>query len=279
LLKAIGAGLPRTGTDSLRLALERLLGGECYHMFTIKNDPAHARTWVRALSGGDLLGVRALLSGCLAAVDWPAAFFWQELLQACPGAVVVLSVRDSPQTWWDSFDSTVLAGRRQAEPMPGDDGSYAVMRDALVERTFGSRWDDPETAMAGYERHNVAVRSLCPPERLVEWTPSDGWPPLCHALGVPVPAEPFPRTTGDSTDEFHAPGAVGAWNSLAVRSKPLARGGDEAVGVAVSVDIEADELAAVVDAVDRGGAGAVRVVDGGEAVLRGPTRTSATTAR
>lgn len=213
MLRVIGAGLPRTGTNSLRLALERLLGGECYHMFTIKSDPAHARTWVRALDG-DLSGVRALLSGCAAAVDWPAAFFWRELLDWYPGAVVVLSVRDSPRTWWDSFDSTVLARKRQPEPLPGDDGSFAVMRDGLLERTFGPRWDDRETATAAYSRHNDLVRSLCPAERLVEWTPCDGWPPLCRALGMPIPAAPFPRT--NSMDEFHARDAIRAWNSSAV---------------------------------------------------------------
>ena len=204
MLKVIGAGLPRTGTNSLRLALRRLLGGECYHMFTIKDDPAHARTWVRALDGldNDLLGVRALLSGCVAAVDWPAAFFWRELLDCNPGAVVVLSVRESARIWWDSFDATVLARKRQPEPLPGDDGSFAVMRDWLLERTFGRRWDDAEAAMAGYERRNALVRSQCPPERLVEWMPSDGWAPLCRALGAPEPGEPFPRT--NRADEFHA---------------------------------------------------------------------------
>jgi hypothetical protein len=212
VLRVIGAGLPRTGTNSLRLALERLLGGQCYHMFTIKSDPAHARTWVRALDGSDrdMLGVRALLSGCAAAVDWPAASFWRDLLEVNPGAIVVLSVRDSARTWWESFDATVLARKRQPERLPGDDGSFAVMRDGLLERTFGPRWDDPETAMAGYERHNALVRSLCPPERLVEWAPSDGWDPLCRALGVAVPGEPFPCT--NSTDEVHArpapPGVV-----------------------------------------------------------------------
>jgi hypothetical protein len=158
--------------------------------------------------------VRALLSGCVAAVDWPAAFFWRELLDWYPGAVVVLSVRDSPQTWWDSFDSTVLARKRQPEPLPGDDGSFAVMRDGLLKRTFGLRWDDGETGTAAYSRHNDLVRSLCPAERLVEWTPCDGWLPLCRALGLPIPAAPFPRT--NSTDEFHARDAILAWNSSAV---------------------------------------------------------------
>lgn len=193
MLTVIGAGLPRTGTNSLRLALIRLLGGDCYHMFAVKADPPQARAWVRALDG-DLSGVHELLAGCSAVVDWPAAFFWRELLAAHPEAVVVLSVRDSPVTWWRSFDATVLERKRNPEALPGDDGSFAVMRDALLDRVFGADWADPDTAMAAYQRHNAEVRAQCPPGRLVEWSPADGWPAVCAALGLDVPDEPFPRT-------------------------------------------------------------------------------------
>ncbi|HEY1622802.1 MAG TPA: sulfotransferase [Streptosporangiaceae bacterium] len=199
MLTVIGAGLPRTGTNSLRLALARLLDGECYHMFTVKADPPQARAWVRALDG-DLGGVHDLLSGCAAAVDWPASFFWSDLAEANPAAVVVLSVRDSPATWWRSFDATVLERKRRPEALPGDDGSFAAMRDGLLGRVLGPDWTDPATAMAAYQRHNDLVREQCPPGRLVEWSPADGWAPLCAALGRDVPGEPFPRT--NSSREF-----------------------------------------------------------------------------
>jgi hypothetical protein len=200
-LRVIGAGLPRTGTNSLRLALTRLLGGSCYHMFSVKDDPVSARDWVRAL-GGDLSGMHARLAGCTAAVDWPAAYFWPELLAAHPGALVVLSVRSSPAEWWRSFDATVLERKRHPEVLPGDDGSFAVMRDALLVRTFGPSWAAPADAMAGYLAHNSRVRAQCPSGRLVTWEPADGWRPLCAALGVPEPDEEFPRT--NSAGEFHA---------------------------------------------------------------------------
>jgi hypothetical protein len=199
MLTMIGAGLPRTGTNSLRLALARLLGGECYHMFTVKADPPQARAWVRALDG-DLAGVHELLAGCTAAVDWPASFFWRELAEANPAAVVVLSSRDSPSTWWRSFDTTVLERKRQPEALPGDDGSFAVMRDGLLDRVFGQDWADPAAAMTAYQRHNDQVRAQCPPDRLVEWSPADAWKPLCAALGTDIPDEPFPRT--NSAREF-----------------------------------------------------------------------------
>jgi hypothetical protein len=199
MLTVIGAGLPRTGTNSLRLALTRLLGGDCYHMFAVKADPPQARAWVRALNG-DLSGVHRLLAGCAAVVDWPASFFWQDLAAVNPGALVVLSVRDSPSTWWRSFDATVLERKRNPEVLPGDDGSFAVMRDELLDRVLGRDWAEPAAAMAAYQRHNEQVRAQCPPGRLVQWSPADGWAPLCAALGKAIPAEPFPRT--NSSQEF-----------------------------------------------------------------------------
>jgi hypothetical protein len=199
MLTVIGAGLPRTGTNSLRLALARLLGGECYHMFAVKADPPQARAWVRALNG-DLSQARGLLAGCSAAVDWPASFFWRELAAENPDALVVLSVRDSPSTWWRSFDATVLERKRDPEVLLGDDGSFAVMRDQLLDRGLGPGWASPGAAMAAYQRHNEQVRAQCPPGRLVEWSPAGGWAPLCAALGMDVPDEPFPRT--NSSREF-----------------------------------------------------------------------------
>jgi hypothetical protein len=199
VLTVIGAGLPRTGTNSLRLALARLLDGECYHMFTVKADPPQARAWVRALNG-DLSEARGLLSGCTAAVDWPASFFWRDFAAENPDALVVLSVRESPATWWRSFDATVLERKRHPEVLPGDDGSFAVMRDGLLDRALGPDWASPRIAMAAYQRHNEQVRAHCPPGQLVEWSPADGWTPLCAALGTAVPDEPFPRT--NSSQEF-----------------------------------------------------------------------------
>jgi hypothetical protein len=56
--------------------------------------------------------------------------------------------------------------------------------------------------MEAYVRHNDAVRAGVAPERLVEWRPDDGWEPICAALGLPVPDEPFPRL--NTTAEFRA---------------------------------------------------------------------------
>lgn len=100
-LRVIGAGQARTGTTSLKLALEQLLGGPCYHMFEVFAYPAHIPVWHRA-ARGTLPDWQVFLDGYRAAVDLPAAAFWRELAAASPGALIVLSGRDSAEQWWDS---------------------------------------------------------------------------------------------------------------------------------------------------------------------------------
>ncbi|HEU0291677.1 MAG TPA: sulfotransferase, partial [Anaerolineales bacterium] len=85
-LRVIGAGLPRTGTHSLKLALEHLLGGDCYHMREIPGHPFDLGPgWDQALTGGTP-DWDVLLSGYIATVDWPASMFWRELGEANPDA-------------------------------------------------------------------------------------------------------------------------------------------------------------------------------------------------
>jgi hypothetical protein len=97
-LRVVGAGLGRTGTNSLKVALEELLGGPCYHMFELARRDHDTPGW-RAAVRGEAVDWDALLGGYVAAVDWPACAFWSELWQANPEAIVLLSTRDSAQTW------------------------------------------------------------------------------------------------------------------------------------------------------------------------------------
>lgn len=190
-LRIIGAGLPRTGTDSLRRALEYLLGGRCYHMREIDGHPFDLGGWQAALDGGRVEWT-ALLDGYVAAADWPASMFWRELSEANPDALVLLSVRDSAETWWQSANATILPVARMALAPDWREGRGLV---DLLERFAGTEhWDDPETLQAAYERHNAAVRAGVAPHRLLEWRASEGWGPICDALGVPVPDTPFPWT-------------------------------------------------------------------------------------
>ena len=190
-LRVVGAGLPRTATRSLKEALECLLGGRCYHMAEVFTHLEDVPGW-RAAIRGDETDWRTFPPDSIAAVDWPASAFWRELADANPEAVVLLSTRASAATWWESADATILPVlRRDSYPEYED---WLVMSKALVAREIGAKWDDRATAEAFYERHNERVRREVPADRLVDWTAADGWEPLCTALGVPVPDEPFPHT-------------------------------------------------------------------------------------
>lgn len=190
LMQVIGAGLPRTGTNSLQLALSRLLGGDCYHMLELMAHLEHVPTWRRALDG-DGPEWRSFLGGYVAAVDWPASAFWRELRGAFPNALVLLSVRRDPETWWSSFNETIVTATL-APPSDELRGQHALGMDLL--NRFTPDWADGHAAMAAYERHNAEVRAAgLAGGRMIEWRPEDGWEPICGALELPVPNEPFPR--------------------------------------------------------------------------------------
>ena len=191
MLRVVGAGLPRTGTKSLMEALELLLGGRCYHMTELFQHPEDLPTW-RAALGGEEIEWSSFPPDSVAAVDWPASAFWRELADANPEAVIVLSTHDSATQWWESCEATIFPVlRKTAYP---EYEEWLAMSKALVARELGDPWDDRASAEATYEKHNAAVRRDAPADRLLEWRASEGWEPLCAALGVPVPDEPFPHT-------------------------------------------------------------------------------------
>lgn len=204
-LRVVGAGVGRTGTLSLKLAFERLLGAPCYHMVEVLGQLDRVPRWQRAVDG-EPADWPAVFDGYAATVDWPAAAFWTELAAAYPDAIVVLSTRADPETWWRSVEHTVLAATirtavAQSE-MPPDHAGFLRMVNGVMTSRFCNDPSDRAVMTASYERHNAAVRAGIPPERLVDWRPGDGWAPLCAALGLPVPDEPFPHV--NTTAEFRA---------------------------------------------------------------------------
>lgn len=211
-LRVIGAGWPRTGTTSLKIALESMLSSRCYHMYDLFAEPGHVELWDQALAG-DLSGVRRVMSGYGAALDWPASFFWRELLAENPEAIVLLSVRD-PDTWWRSMSDTIVPISGDARELIGDSGRYRPMMTTLMRRATGAPdWSHEETVLAAYARNTAEVREQCPPERLVEWSPGDGWGPICEALRVPEPDRAFPwiNTSSQFTERMtHIFGPTGA---------------------------------------------------------------------
>jgi hypothetical protein len=196
-LKVVGAGLGRTGTHSLKVALEQLLGQPCYHMVEVFAHPDHVALWHQAALG-NMPNWDELFAGYGAAVDWPAAASWDAQAEAYPEALILLSTRDS-EAWWKSCDDTIFQVFRSAdEKMPPE---WTAMVKEMF-RQFAGGPLDKANAVAAYERHNEHVRATAPPDRLLDWHPGDGWEPICHALGVAVPDEPFPHV--NSTEEFRA---------------------------------------------------------------------------
>ena len=195
MLQVVGAGVGRTGTHSLKIALEQLLGGTCHHMMEVIVRPEEVPVWTDAIDGKQI-DWDALMQPYTAQVDWPGASFWPELTKANPDALVILSVRD-PDDWYTSCTNTIFEGLDMMVEQ-GNPWMAAMLR--LLGERFSDRLDERDAMLAAFEKHNDAVRAGVPAERLLEWTTADGWEPICERLGVPVPAEPFPRT--NSTVEF-----------------------------------------------------------------------------
>jgi Sulfotransferase domain len=192
-LRLIGAGLGRTGTNSLKVALEELLGAPCYHMFELIAHPRGVPMWEQAVRG-EWVDWGVLFDGYAATVDWPGCAFWREIAAANPDAPVLLSIRDSPQAWWRSFERTIVPALQG--PMISDhpdlQRGQKMVRE-LFNVHFTPHFADHDAATAVYERHCDEVRSEVPAERLIEWRTGEGWEPICAGLGLPVPSTPFPH--------------------------------------------------------------------------------------
>jgi hypothetical protein len=193
-LQVVGAGFGRTGTLSLKSALEKLGFGPCYHMMEVFPRPEHVAMWHRLAMGGPM-DWDLLFRDFRAAVDWPAARWWREIAAHFPDAKVLLSVRD-PEAWYKSMSDTIY----QPMTWPVADDAPEVfklqnemVRKAILKETFDNRFDDKEHAIAVFKRHIDEVRAAIAPERLLVFDVREGWAPLCKFLGVPVPDEPFPR--------------------------------------------------------------------------------------
>jgi hypothetical protein len=200
-MRIIGAGLGRTGTHSLKLALERLLGAPCYHMVEVFEHLDHVPTWHAAIRG-ERVDWQPVLDGYDAIVDWPGAGVWRQLTTAFPDAAVLLSTRRDAATWLRSARATILDNgpKNKMADDPSVPGFVEMARDMFA--AFEPDWRDDRAAMAAYDRHNAAVRREVPAGRLVEWQPGDGWQPLCASLGLTAPDEEFPHV--NTAAEFHA---------------------------------------------------------------------------
>ena len=200
-MKVIGAGVGRTGTLSLKAALERLGYGPCFHGRHVLDHPDRLPLW-QAAAAGEPVDWTAVLAGYTSTVDWPGAAFWRRLVAAFPAAKVVLTVRDG-DSWYDSVRSTIYRmfgdgppDARVAEArrvVPGLDVFTAFHRRIVWDGFFAGRFADRDHAIRVYQEHNAAVRREVPADRLLVIPPDAGWEPLCTFLGADVPPEAYPH--------------------------------------------------------------------------------------
>lgn len=199
-LRLIGTGFGRTGTNSLKLALERLGFGRCHHMFEVRNHPEELHFW-QAATRGEMPDWDAVFAHYGACVDWPSAFFWREITAQFSDAKVVLSVRPA-EDWHRSIMATIYKNlANPVLPPPGfDRDRRRMVQDLILKRQFGGFLGDRTHALAIYRDHITAIQDAIAPDRLLTYNVAEGWAPLCAFLDVGVPDEAFPLT--NTTKEF-----------------------------------------------------------------------------
>jgi len=192
-LKVIGAGFGRTGTLSLKFALEQLGFGPCYHMIEVFKNPVCIPWWHAVADGTP--DWDKIFDGYNATVDWPSATYYAELAAHYPQAKVTLTERD-PEVWFRSTQNTIFPN---ATP-PDTEKPFDQLFRKCVGSLFDQRMRDHDHVIAVYKRHNAEVRERIPKDRLLVYEASRGWAPLCEFLGVPVPDTPMHNV--NSTEDF-----------------------------------------------------------------------------
>ena len=203
-LRVIGAGVSRTGTRSLAIALEYVGFGKCYRMLQIAEHPEHIAEWQK-LRRGEIPNYDFLFSGYSSCTDFPAAFYYKELMHRYPAAKVILTVRDA-DSWYESACKTVFRKPRasffwsarikglvlRSERAVPDAMRFAI--NLVHEEFFEGCVGDRERAKTIYCEWVDAVQRSVPSDRLLVFDVREGWAPLCRFLDVSVPQVSFPRS-------------------------------------------------------------------------------------
>ena len=198
-LQIIGSGFGRTGTMSTKIALEQLGFGPCHHMTEVMANPDQPPHW-DALAEGREVDWAEVFAGYSSQVDFPGAAVWHQLSIAFPDAKVIHTERPEEE-WWASYSKTIgkFFALRETMPLPPPIAAiFETMDKLLIKDVFGGL--DRESSIKAYRRNNAKVREVIPADRLLVFTPADGWEPLCRFLGVATPAGDFPRS--NARDEF-----------------------------------------------------------------------------
>jgi hypothetical protein len=200
-LQVIGVGMHRTGSMSVKAALERLGFGPCYHGLEALRRGRDGEHWLAAYETGGEIDWSVIFEGYRATMDWPTVHFWEQLATAYPDAKILLTDRD-PELWWDSHVEMFQRGAEFSQQLTdeqrqwAEESGFARMQAALamiVPAAFDGRVFDKAHCLRVFEQHYERVRRTVPAERLLVYRVQEGWEPLCRFLGVDAPDEPFPH--------------------------------------------------------------------------------------
>ncbi len=203
-LKVVGSGLGRTGTLSLKRALEMLGFGPCHHMVEVFQRPESVPLWIEASKGRP--NWDAIFKDFHSAVDYPSCKYWRELAAYYPHARVLHSVRD-PVKWFESTQATIFSPISPAHNAPPPMNEFF----GPIFNEFGDKIADRDFMVGYFKRHTEEVVRTIPKDRLLVYEAGQGWEPLCKFLGVPVPSEPYPLV--NTREEFIAGRAERTKNS------------------------------------------------------------------
>ncbi|WP_375254337.1 sulfotransferase family protein [Yoonia sp.] len=192
-LDVIGPGFGRTGTESMKRALEMLGFGPCYHMYEVLPHKERFETWQAIYDGTITPDWDAVFDGFRATVDWPGAYYWRELAVHFPDAKILLTYRD-PESWYASMENTILSILRDPEKATG-------MAARLRRDVFDGDVESKAHVIATYERNLTDVQQAFGPDRLLSYALGSGWEPLCNFLGCDIPDAPYP--SGNESASFH----------------------------------------------------------------------------
>jgi len=217
-LKVIGAGFGRTGTSSLKMALEKLGFGKCYHMSEIRDNPRALDHWIAALDGQ--ADWETIFEGYQSAVDWPSSAFYREHMAVFPNAKVILTVRNV-ESWYRSVNETIYPASNLLAPkwfpfLPKRLRQFRrLVFTAIWDGIFRGEFEDQSTAIAIFNEHIERVKREVPVERLLIFDVRDGWEPLCRFLEVDtIPDEPFPRVNEAAEIKRVVTALRWAWRAL-----------------------------------------------------------------
>ncbi|MBV9962517.1 MAG: hypothetical protein JO072_09750 [Parafilimonas sp.] len=210
-LQVIGSGVGRTGTHSLKLALEQLGFGPCYHMEELLRNPDRL-VYFKQAENGEAVDWNKLFDGYNSAVDYPVARYYKQVITAYPNAKIIHTIRDA-ESWYNSAMETIfwatkpsvgrmlkMVIRMPFSPAIRERFPVLIYDGKLMDSIFGKNLKDKQEVIKRYNAINAETLNFLPKDRSLVYEVKQGWEPLCNFLNVPIPSVPFPRS--NTKDQF-----------------------------------------------------------------------------